>query len=249
MSDVQPHSQDVDPETICTRVVSRVIEQLGRLDIAPDSPKWETLRGGQGNVGELRTYRGRRGVQHVVCAHLNPPAPPMDSHMAVVFTDPGSPVPHLVVDAVAFGERASFHVDLLPKVDLGVSPAYLAHCFAPLDGLVARMAEDGRLTPGTVPLGQQALLTPWSATYQVAPADLPVAMEYTQAYFDHWSSLLTGAWPAAATDEVDPQIAAGRSAKLRASLFSRAVDPVWGMLDRALSPAIVDRLLAVLIAG
>ena len=241
-----PTTTPVDPEAICTRVVSRVIEQLGRLDIAPDSPHWEALEGPKGNVGELRRYRGRRGVQDVVGAHLAPGVPPLDSHMVVVFTDPESPVPHLVVDSVVFGEQASFHVDLLPKADLAESPHYLAHCFAPLDALKERMEEDERLVAGKVPLAQQALLTPWSATYQVAPANLALAMEYTQAYFDHWSSLVTEPWPTQVEAEVSGEGAARRSRALRRRLFSRDVDPVWSMLDRAIGSESVDRLLAAL---
>ncbi len=237
-----PPERELDPEAICTRAVSRLIEEIGCVDIAPDSPSWQDLARGETRVGELRVYRGRGVVEKVVSAHFKLEAPPIESYMVAVFTRPESPVPHFVLDVVRLGPKASFHVDLLPKRDLGVSLAYVDRCFAPLSAIRAELEQDARFEPGTAPLRQRAFLSPWMALYTHAPELLEVARSYVDRYFAHWSSLLTSG----ATElERDPSLAA-RDAVQRKLLFSRELDPVWGMLDRALGVKAVDQLLNAL---
>lgn len=236
--------RELDPEAICTRAVSRLIEENRCVDIAPDSPAWQDLNRGETRVGELRVYRGRGVVEKVVSAHFKLDAPPIESYMVTVFTRPDSPVPHFVLDVVRFGPNASFHVDLLPKRDLGVSLPYVDRCFSPLSAIKAEIEKDARFTPGTAPLRQRAFLSPWMALFTHAPSELEAARGYVDRYFEHWSSLLTTTPdPVLATD---PSLT-DRDALQRKLVFSRDLDPVWGMLDRALGEKTVDQLLSVLV--
>jgi len=236
--------RELDPEAICTRAVSRLIEENRCVDIAPDSPAWQDLHRGDTRVGELRVYRGRGVVEKVVSAHFKLEAPAMESYMVTVFTRPDSPVPHFVLDVVRFGAQASFHVDLLPKRDLGVSLSYVDRCFSPLSAIRAEIEEDARFTAGTAPLRQRAFLSPWMALFTHAPADLEAARGYVDRYFAHWSSLLTTMPDAVLA--ADPSLVA-RDVLQRKLVFSREVDPVWGMLDRALGEKTVDQLLLALV--
>jgi len=237
-----PPERELDPEAICTRAVSRLIEEIGCVDIAPDSPSWQDLSRGDTRVGELRVYRGRGVVEKVVSAHFKLEAPSLESYMVTVFTRPESPVPHFVLDVVRFGPQASFHVDLLPKRDLGVSLSYVDRCFAPLTAIRADLEQDERFAPGTAPLRQRAFLSPWMALYTHAPELLEVARGYVDRYFAHWSSLLTSDDPELRRDAS----LAARDAVQRKLVFSRELDPVWGMLDRALGAPSVDMLLRAL---
>lgn len=234
--------RELDPEAICTRAVSRLIEEIRCVDIAPDSPHWQDLNRGQTRVGELRVYRGRGVIEKVVSAHFKLELPALESYMVTVFTRPESPVPHFVLDVVRFGPQASFHVDLLPKRDLGVSLPYVDLCFAPLSQIRADLEQDARFAPGTAPLRQRAFMSPWMALFTHEPERLEAARSYVDRYFAHWSSLLTSKDALLAPD---PSLAA-RDAQQRKLVFSRELDPVWGMLDRTLGAPTVDLLLAAL---
>src|SRR5262245_46213362 len=128
--------------------MARLIEDVGCVVIAPDSPAWSDLGGqGAGRAGELRVYRGRGRVQKIVSSHLNLGPGNLDSHTLVVLTHPESPVPHLVLDTIREGARMTVHVDLLPKRDLAVSPEYLERCFEPLSEARQRVEEESRFVP------------------------------------------------------------------------------------------------------
>ncbi len=193
-------------------------------------------------MGELRVYRGRGVIEKVVNAHFKLETPALESYMVTVFTRPESPIPHFVLDVVRFGPQASFHVDLLPKRDLGVSLPYVDRCFAPLSQIRADLEADGRFAAGSAPLRQRALMSPWMALYTHAPDQLEVARSYVDRYFAHWSSLLTNHDPLLAPDAT----LAPRDAEQRRLVFSRELDPVWGTLDKTLGKSTVDLLLAAL---
>jgi len=252
----QTPERRLDPEGVCTRVVAKLIEELGSVDIAPDSPAWrDIIRDGR-RVGELRVYRGRGRIQKIVTSHFNldssdiqsrgpasqSPAPGLDSHSVTVFTAPESPVPHFLVDSVRVGSKVSFHVDLLPKRDLSISLAYLDRCFVPLSDIRSELDSAKGFEPGNAPLRQRALRSPWVAQYTLAPDLLGSAMGYIERYFRHWASLLRSDAPELASA---PDVAA-RDRQHRKLLFSRELDPYWLTLDRALGKEMVDVLLEAL---
>jgi hypothetical protein len=232
----------LDPETVCTRVVARLIEELACVDIAPDSPIWRDLMHGPETIGELRVYRGRGRVQKVVSSRFALASPSMDSHSVVVFTQPDSPVPHFGLDSVRLDQRVHLYVDLLPKCDLSVSLAYLDRCYVPLTEVRDELEHDTRFTPSQAPLRHRALLSPWHALYTLEPGDLDAAEQYVDRYVSHWASLLRSDAPEL---QKDPALVA-RDALYRKTLYSREVDPAWGLLDRVIGQDTVDDILAAL---
>ncbi len=235
-------ARKLDPETVCTRVVARLIELVACVDIAPDSPVWRDLERDRETIGELRVYRGRGRVEKVVSSRFALSAPSLDSHSVVVFTRPESPVPHFGLDSVRLGARVHLYVDLLPKRDLSVSLAYLERCYVPLSDVRRELEQDSRFTPSSAPLRQRAMLSPWHARYTLDPSDLDAAEDYVERYLSHWAALLRSSAP-----ELDsaPELAA-RDALYRKTLYSRAADPVWSALDRTIGRKTVDEILAAL---
>lgn len=234
--------RQLDPETVCTRVVARLIEELGCVDIAPDSPAWRDLMHNGQVVGELRVYRGRGRVQKVVSSRFALSSPSMDSHSVVIFTHPDSPVPHFGLDSVRLDNRVHLYVDLLPKRDLAISLDYLDRCYVPLTEVQRELEHDARFTPSVAPLRHRALLSPWHALYTLDPSDLEAAEQYVDRYVTHWASLLRSNAP-----ELSPvPELAERDALYRKTLYSREVDPSWAMLDRAIGRDAVDEILGAL---
>jgi hypothetical protein len=232
----------LDPETVCTRVVARLIKDLSCVDIAPDSPHWRDLVHDSEIVGELRVYRGRGRVQKVVSSRFALSSPAMDSHSVVVFTQPDCPVPHFGLDSVQLDGRVHLYVDLLPKRDLGVSLDYLDRCYVPLSDTRRELEQDHRFTPSIAPLRHRALLSPWHALYTLDPSELGAAEQYVERYLTHWAALLRSDDPALASS---PEVGA-RDRLYRQTLYNRDVDPAWGMLDRVIGNTTVDAILAAL---
>jgi len=232
----------LDPETVCTRVVARLIEEIACVDIAPDSPAWWDLTLLGEVIGELRVYRGRGRVQKVVSSRYALSSPSLDGHSVVVFTRPESPVPHFELDSVRVGCQVHLYVDLLPKRDLAVSPAYVDRCYAPLSELRGALEHDPRFAPTPTSPRHRALLSPWHAMYTLDPSDLQVAEQYADGYVSHWASLLRSTAP-----ELDssPELAT-RDIAFRKAFFSRSVDPVWALRERMIGRESVDQILAAL---
>jgi hypothetical protein len=232
----------LDPEAICTRVVSRLIEEFACVCITPDSPAWQDILQRGQRVGELRVYQGRGRVEKIVCASFSLATPALDCHSVSVFTDPQSPLPHLMLRTVHTGPNVELQLDLLPKRDLGVSLAYVDASYEPLSEVRSEIDEDPRFGPAELPRRLRSLLSPWSVAHLVDPADLLAAASYVDRYLSHWAALLKSDAP-----ELQPagELAA-RDAVNRQLLFSRGVDPSWEKLDRTLGREAVDQLLLAL---
>lgn len=82
-------------------------------------------------VGSLRLFKGE-AVHKMVYIGLTVPPIGLDSHMIFAFTAPHSSVPHFTLDSVLAGPYFAFHLDLIPRADLGANFPYLDAVFNPL---------------------------------------------------------------------------------------------------------------------
>lgn len=239
----QTTDKELDPELVCTRVMARLIEEIGCVAITPDSPVWSDLGvSGPERAGELRVYRGKGRVQKIVSSCLQSDAAALDSHTLVVLTRPESPVPHLLVDVVREGERVLVHLDLLPKRELAVSPGYIERCYEPLSGAHRQIEDESRFVKTRLELRQRALLSPWGSLFSVAARDLQTAEPFIDRYISHWSGLLRSD----AQELKESTEIASRDLTHRRLLFSRDADPLWRTLDSAIGKTSVDRILEAL---
>jgi hypothetical protein len=229
----------IDPEAVCTRVVSRLIEEFACVCITPSSPAWQDILQADQRVGQLSIYQGRGRVQRIVSARFAVGSPALDSHHVAVFSAPTSPLPHLLLRAVHVGPRVELQLDLLPKRDLGVSLSYLDHCFAPLSEVRAELERDSRFSPVGITRRAQSFLSPWHVAHALDAADLLAAAEYVNHYVNHWANLLKSNAPEL---QADPTLAE-RDAVHRKLLFSRGVDTSWEALDQLLGRESVNQLL------
>src|SRR6478735_687992 len=94
--------------------------------------------------GETRILVGdgvvKKVVYHAVVAEMIG----LDSHMIFAFTDPESAVPHWTFDSVVAGGVHAFHLDLIPRADLGANLAYMDTVYGPLTATY----DEGRALPG-----------------------------------------------------------------------------------------------------
>ncbi|MFD3869444.1 hypothetical protein [Streptomyces sp. NPDC058623] len=213
---------------------------------------WAELKspGSPDPVGSVRWFRGGadRDIDSVVAISLVVPAFGLDSHMVFAFGASDSPLPHFTLDSVQAGGGYAFHLDLIPRVDLAVNPAYADGVFTPLTGAFARASEIPGLTPAAISPRQRSVMSPWMLVHRADEAALGAITPIAEHYLEHWLAL-TRAFPAESAAEAKEGDGPARDRKLREALFSREIDPVWSQVDRLLGTAGTDRLRHLLITG
>lgn len=197
-------------------------------------------------VGTLTVLRGER-IAKVVRIGLTVDQIDMDSHMIFAFTGADSAVPHFTLDSVRAGGHLAYHIDLVPRADLGAHLEYVNAVFQPLTPVYEEVRE--RFGPSTAAIGprQHAMMSPWMLVDRADEQHFAAMGAYLDRYFEHWRDLLVKGVP----DDVRATLAdtdlAARDARNRAALFSPEVDPVWGNVARLLGDEQAEELRAELL--
>lgn len=198
----------------------------------PDGGPFRTLvspRDGS-YCGETRILVGDGVVTKVVYHAVVNEMIGLDSHMIFAFTDPDSGVPHWTFDSVVAGGVHAFHLDLIPRVDLGANLAYMDGVYGALTDLHA----EGRALPGlTEPdIGprQRSVMSQWMLAYRVPEEDYKNIDPFVQSYLDHWFTLVESGLGDDVLTSVDAAELPARDAANRGMIFNREVDLVWDMI-------------------
>ncbi|MGW0364673.1 hypothetical protein [Streptomyces sp. NPDC002990] len=253
MTPSAPSDAATDGATPAARLSRTVLEALLDAAAVEERPTpWAVLTtpAGPDPVGSVRYFRGggRSGVDAVVTVSLVVPAFGLDSHMVFAFGAAGSPLPHFTLDSVQAHGGYAFHLDLVPRVDLAVSPAYADHVYGPLTGPYSRASEIPGLTPAAISPRQRSLMSPWMLVHRADAEALRAVTPFAEEYLRHWLELAR-VFPADAAGEAKEGDAPLRDRRLREALFSRGIDPVWAQVDRLLGTAVTDGLRGLLTTG
>jgi hypothetical protein len=221
---------------LCLGTVQSIVDRLGLVEQPGDgTPERMVLRSPMvpdAPVGSMRVWR-REGVADLVYVGLTVPMIQLDSHMMFAFTPPTSPVPHFTLDSVAGapGEDGdpsfAFHLDLIPKVDLGAHLGYLRHCFEPLTKVREAAGENPGLSPAHLSPTQYAVMSAWMLVHRATEDAFRGIGETVASYRDHWFGLVDDGVPASALDDLTPDDIAERDLRNRSIVFDPTVDPVW----------------------
>ena len=169
----------------------------------------------------------------------------VDSHMVFAFTPKDSAIPHFTLDSVHAGPFLAFHLDLIPRVDLGANLAYMDAVYG---GLVTDAQAEAKkvegFTPAQLSSRQLAVMSPWMLANR-ATADaftkIPV-----MSYLEQWSRLVEQGLPAAATEGLTGSDFARRDQQNRAVLFNKVVDPVWVQIETMIGADVGEELRTLL---
>lgn len=192
-------------------------------------------------VGSLRRFE-RAGVATLVYVGITVPMISLDSHMLYAFTPADSAVPHFTLDSVQTalppeaggGEIYAFHIDLNPRIDPGVNPAYLEHCYVPLNEARTRgLAIEGVTAADLQPL-QWQVMSSWMMANRATPGAFAEIGDVVAAYRDHWFGLVADGVPSSVLGGTTPEQIAERDTVSRDTIFSAEVDPVWNNIARLL---------------
>jgi hypothetical protein len=182
------------------------------------------------DCGETRILVGDGVVKKVVYHAVVAEAIGLDSHMIFAFTDPESAVPHWTFDSVVAGGVYAFHLDLIPRADLGSHLDYMDGVYAPLtEAYDAGRAHPGISEPDIGPR-QRSVMSQWMLAYRVPEDEYRNIEPYVQGYLDHWFALVEDGVGSDILASVGDTDLAARDAANRGMIFNRKVDFVWDMI-------------------
>jgi hypothetical protein len=214
------------PYKLCYATVEAIVSATG-LTEAVDQPLTSPMQ--PEPVGVLRTWKGTGGVEKLVYCGISVDAIGLDSHMVFAFTPVSSVIPHFTLDSV-FGQGSyAFHLDMIPRVDLGANLAHMDRVFTPLTDTFEEVQVREGLTKANISPRQRAIMSPWMCTNRATEDAFGAMADAVDVYRNHWLGLLDAGITA---DDVMPVDLAQRDERNRAALFSREVDPVWNTIER-----------------
>ena len=180
----------------------------------------------QGEVGNVRLFTGGPLFRVVTCSLAVEPIQ-LDSHMLFAFTPGSSAVPHFTLDSVKAGEHFAFHLDLIPRLDLGAHLSYMDEVFGPLtEAHGAGSAIEG-LSRAHLSPRQHAIMSPWMLANRATESAFEAIEGAVEAYQRHWFELLSKGISADALDGVTPAQLQQRNLRNKRIIFDPEVDPVW----------------------
>ncbi len=221
-----PFTTDSIAGRLCVGTLDSIVERTG-LQPAVELPLLSAMS--PDPVGVMRTWTGGKGVAKAVYCGLAVDAIGLDSHMVFAFTDGDSLVPHFTLDSV-FGQGTyAFHLDLIPRADMGANLQYVNEVYQPLLEVYEEVEAREGFSKAAIGPRQRAVMSPWMLTNRATEQAFLAMSGPVNAYRDHWFGLLDAGLPADLAIEPD---LAGRDSRNRNALFSREVDPVWDTITR-----------------
>jgi hypothetical protein len=214
---------------------------------------------GNAPAGNFRLFDGGDKLLKVVYTGITVDAIGLDSHMIFAFTTPESLVPTFTLDSVYTrmppgmdpnfaegGDMYAFHLDLVPRCDLGVNEEYMQRCYVPLTETQAKvLGADGVFAAQLSPM-QRAIMSPWMLAQRTSTdayeSEIFPAAEF---YLEHWLGLVDKG-----IDDISAGISgdsgASRDAANRELIFNREIDSVWSKIDAMLGAEVSDFMIRVL---
>ncbi|MCA0892106.1 hypothetical protein [Microbulbifer agarilyticus] len=241
------------PESLANKTRDRLIETLGLKEVyGADNGPYLTLEShmpmAQGKVGEVRLYEGGP-LQKVVTCALVLPQIGLDSHMLFAFTPGESAVPHFTLDSVGAGEHCAFHLDLVPRLDLGANLAYMDEVYTPLTETCTATRNMEGMSAAHLDIRQLAIMSPWMLVQRATKEAFAKIDGAVDAYLDHWFAMLEKGVSEKALEAVDSAALAERDRRNREIVFDPDVDKVWnqitGLIGAESSEALRGLLKAV----
>jgi len=217
------------PSDLCIGNVEIIVDRLGLTEVpGAETPERMVLTSPMvpdAPVGRMRIWQGE--ACQLVYVGLTVEMIRLDSHMLMAFLPPTSPIPHFTLDSVGNDDDFAFHLDLLPRLDLGAHLAYIDHCYTPLTEIrEAAMAIEG-LSKADISPRQWALMSEWMMVKRASQPAFEEISATVAAYREHWLGLVANGVPAEVVGQVSPEQIAERDRANREALFNPDVDAVW----------------------
>ncbi len=238
------------PHALWERTLDRIVDRFALAEVAgEDGGPWLPLQSQapfhRGGVGQMRVFRGAPLFQ-VVTSNIVVPPIQLDSHMLFAFAPPASAVPHFTLDSVRAGDHYAFHLDLIPRVDLGARLAYMDLCFAPLTEAYERGEAMEGFTRAHLSPRQYAIMSPWMLAKRATREAFAGIDGLVEHYLGHWFRLLDEGVPDDALEGIDQAALIDRDRRNKAIIFNREVDKVWDQITPLVGRDAAEKQIAML---
>lgn len=196
-------------------------------------------------VGKVRVFSGEK-ISKAVYIGMTVPFIKLDSHMIFAFTPSDSAIPHFTLDSVNNDTTYAFHLDLIPRVDLGANLAYIDACLNPLTAEFDAAREIEGLSKAHLSPRQYAIMSPWMLAYRANDEAFRKIEDSVNFYLEHWFSLVENNLSEDVAKQFSPEYLAERDRKNREIIFSPDVDKVWAQVDRLVGAEMSAKMREIL---
>ncbi len=219
------------PKALHEKVLKAIVERFDLVeDLAEDGGPFLPLNSHipmhEGSVGYMRRFTGNPMFQ-VVTSSIVVPALQLDSHMVFAFTPSDSAVPHFTVDSVCAGEHHAFHLDLIPRMDLGSQLAYMNEVFLPLTESWERGSAIEGLSRAHLSPRQLGIMSPWMLANRATESAFVEIGSVVDDYLNHWFGLVENGLSTEALNGLSASELIERDRRNKFAIFNADVDPVW----------------------
>ena len=196
-------------------------------------------------VGSVRVFSGEK-LSKAVYIGMSVPFIKLDSHMIFAFTQTDSPIPHFTLDSVNNDTTYAFHLDLIPRVDLGVNLEYIDAVYGDLSEEFERATQIEGLTKAHLNPRQLAIMSPWMLVNRANEEAFRKITDSVNFYLEHWFSLLENGIGENIEHQFSPEYLAERDRKNREIVFNPNVDKVWAQVDRLVGAEMSAKMREIL---
>ena len=213
--------------------LDELVKRAGLTEVSgPDGPYFNYLKSqlDGSECGWTRIFTGEGVIEKVVYHGLWVDQIGLDSNMIFAFTRGDSAVPHWTFDSVQNKPVYAFHLDLLPRVDVGAHLAYMDGVFGPLTESFEKGRELEGLSEAQLTPRQRSIMSQWMLAYRATEEAYPNVEPIVAKYLDHWFDMVDNGLSDEVMAEIDGIDLAKRDAQNRAIIFNRDVDHVWNMI-------------------
>lgn len=192
-------------------------------------------------VGKVQVFSGEK-ISKAVYIGMSVPFIKLDSHMIFAFTKTDSVIPHFTLDSVNNDTTYAFHLDLIPRVDLGANLEYIDTVYDGLSEEFEKAQQIEGLSKAHLNPRQLAIMSPWMLVNRAEAEAFKKIFNSVDFYLKHWFSLVENG--------VDVQVfaenLAERDRRNREIVFNPDVDKVWAQVDRLVGAEMSAKMREIL---
>ena len=240
------------PGALSDKTLDRLIAELGLSEIHGEPgdaylPLTSHAPIHEGRCGHVRLFEGEDIFRVVTCT-LVAPAIHLDSHMIFAFMPSPSPVPHFTLDSVKHGDHFAFHLDLIPRVDLGANYAYSQWAYGALTEPHETASAIEGLEPAHISPMQRSIMSPWMMVNRADETAFTAIESTVDAYLDHWLTLLRSDIPESVSSSTNAAGLVERDKANKELIFSPEIDKVWDQIRGLIGDEAVQQTRDLLLA-
>lgn len=196
-------------------------------------------------VGKVQVFSGEK-ISKAVYIGMSVPFIKLDSHMIFAFTDKDSAIPHFTLDSVNNDTTYAFHLDLIPRVDLGANLEYIDAVYGGLSEEFERASQIEGLSKAHLNPRQLAVMSPFMLVNRAETEAFKKIFDSVDVYLKHWFSLVENGIDKETEKKIFAADFAERDKRNREIIFNPEVDKVWSQVDRLVGAEMSAKMREIL---